>query len=78
MGVLLATLLAAYILGAGPGSADPAPASHTVQPGDTLWSLVTEHYPPKEDARAKVEAVRQENRLEGYSIRPGMRLELPG
>ena len=78
MGVLLATLLSAYILGAGTGSADPAPASHTVEPGDSLWSIVTEHYPPTEDPRAKVEAIRQENRLEGYSIRPGMRLELPG
>ncbi len=78
MGALLATLLTAYLLGAGTGSADPAPLSHTVEPGDTLWSIATEHYPPSEDPRAKVEAIRQENSLEGYSIRPGMRLELPG
>ena len=78
LGALLATLLTAYLLGAGTGSADPAPVSHTVEPGDTLWSIVTEHYPPTEDPRAKVEAIRQENSLEGYSIRPGMRLELPG
>jgi LysM repeat protein len=78
LGALLATLLTAYLLGAGTGSADPAPGSHTVKPGDTLWSIATEHYAPSEDPRAKVEAIRQENRLEGYSIRPGMRLELPG
>ena len=78
LGVLLATLLTAYLLGAGTGSADPAPVSHTVQPGDTLWSIATEHYPPSEDPRAMVEAIRQENGLEGYGIRPGMRLELPG
>jgi LysM repeat protein len=77
LGALLATLLTAYLLGAGTGSADPAPASHTVEPGDTLWSIATGHYPPSEDPRTKVEAIRQENRLEGYSIRPGMRLELP-
>ncbi len=78
MGALFAILLTAYLLGAGTGSADPAPVSHTVEPGDTLWSIATEHYPPSEDPRAKVEAIRQENHLEGYSIRPGMRLELPG
>ena len=78
MGALLATLLTACLLGAGAGSADPAPVSHTVEPGDTLWSIATEHYSPSEDQRAKVEAIRQENRLEGYGIRPGMRLELPG
>jgi hypothetical protein len=78
LGALLATLLTAYLLGAGTGSADPAPVSHTVESGDTLWSIATEHYPPSEDPRAKVEAIRQDNRLEGYGIRPGMRLELPG
>ncbi len=78
MGALLATLLIAYLLGAGAGAADPAPLSHTVEPGDTLWSIATEHYPPSEDPRAKVEAIRQQNSLEGYVIRPGMRLELPG
>jgi nucleoid-associated protein YgaU len=78
LGALLATLLTAYLLGAGTGSADPAPVSHTVEPGDTLWSIATEHYPPSEDPRATVEAIRRENDLEGYGIRPGMRLELPG
>ena len=78
MGTLLATLLTAYLLYAGTGSADLAPVFHTVEPGDTLWSIATEHYPPSEDPRARVEAIRQENGLEGYGIRPGMRLELPG
>ena len=78
MGALLVTLLTAYLLGAGTGSADPAPVSHAEKPGDTLWYIATEHYPPSEDPRVKVEAIRQVNRLEGYSIRPGMRLELPG
>ena len=78
MGALLATLLIAYLLGAGTGSADPAPGSRTVAPGDTLWSIATEHYPPSEDPRAKVEAIRRANGVEGYVIRPGMRLELPG
>ena len=58
--------------------AGTAPAFYTVTSGDTLWEIVTEHYPPSEDPRAMVEAIRQENGLEGYGIRPGMRLELPG
>ena len=78
MGALLATLLIAYLLGAGTGSADPAPGSRTVAPGDTLWSIATEHYPPSEDPLVNIEAIRQENALEAYGIRPGMRLELPG
>lgn len=78
MGALLAATLAAYFLFTGTGSADPAPVSHTVEAGDTLWSIATEHYPPSEDPRATVEAIRRENGLEGYGIRPGMRLELPG
>lgn len=78
LGALLATTLAAYLLFAGTGSADPASISHTVETGDTLWSIATEHYPPSEDPRAMVEAIRRENGLEGYGIRPGMRLELPG
>ncbi|MCA1687906.1 MAG: hypothetical protein LC714_04800 [Actinobacteria bacterium] len=39
--------------------------------------MATEHYPPSEDPRAKIEAIRRENGLEGYGIRPGTRLELP-
>ena len=45
MGALLAATLAAYLLFTGTGSADPAPDAHTVAPGDTLWSIATEHYP---------------------------------
>jgi len=78
LGALLAATLAAYLLFTGTGSADPAPDAHTVAPGDTLWTIATEHYPPSEDPRATVEAIRRENGLEGYGIRPGMRLELPG
>ena len=78
MGALLTAVLAAYLLYAGTGSAEPSPVSHTVTPGETLWSIATEHYPPSEDPRARIEAIRLENGLEGYGIRPGMRLELPG
>ncbi len=69
-----AIVYALYATGADAGT---APDSYTVASGDTLWQIATEHYPPSEDPRAKIEAIRQENSLEGYGIRPGMRLELP-
>ena len=79
LGALLAVVAVVYILlysGAG-ADAGTAPVSYTVQYGDTLWEVATEHYPSSEDPRATIEAIRQENGLEGYGLRPGMRLQLP-
>lgn len=81
LGALATTVLAAAVAGAlHAGSwagAEAPPVRYTVAPGDTLWSIVAEHYPPSEDPRVMVEEVRDENGLEGYLIRPGARLELP-
>jgi LysM repeat protein len=77
LGVLLAIVAAAGFLYASGAGAGTAPDSYTVASGDTLWKVATEHYPTSDDPRAKVEAIRQENELEGYKIQPGMRLELP-
>ncbi len=63
-----------FATGAG---AEPDPVPYTVAGGDTLWEIATEQYPPSEDPRTTVEEIRRENGLEGYLIRPGMRLELP-
>ena len=62
---------------ANAGAAEPEPDHHTVEPGDTLWQIATEHYAPTDDPRVRVEAIRRENGLKGYGIQPGMRLELP-
>ncbi len=75
LGVLLA-IAAGFLCVAG-ADAGTAPDSYTVASGDTLWKVATENYPASEDPRATIEAIRQDNELEGYTIRPGMRLELP-
>jgi LysM repeat protein len=78
LGALLAASAVVYLLYTNAGAdAGTAPTTYTVTPGDTLWEVATEHYPPSEDPRAAIEAIRRENGLEGYEIRPGMRLELP-
>jgi len=75
---LVAASAVAYLLYTSVGAdAGTAPISHTVTSGDTLWKVATEHYPPSEDPRATIEAIRRENGLEGYGIKPGMHLELP-
>ena len=67
-----------YSLYAGAwADAGPAPTSYVVAPGDTLWEIATEHYPSSRDPRASIEAIRRENGLDGYELRPGTRLELP-
>ena len=67
-----------YSLYAGGGAdAGSAPASYVVVPGDTLWEVATEHYSPSQDPRAAIEAIRRENGLDGYELRPGTRLKLP-
>jgi len=75
---LLATSAVVYLLYSNVGAdAGTSPVSYTVERGDTLWEIATKHYPPSEDPRATIETIRHENGLEGYGIRPGMRLELP-
>ena len=78
LGALLVVSVIVYLLYATAGAdAGTAPVSYTVEHGDTLWEIATKHYSASEDPRAKIEAIRHENGLEGYAIRPGTRLELP-
>ena len=71
-----AVLAFALYSGTGAGAVPPS-VFYTVSPGDTLWSVATEHYPPSEDPRVAVEVIREENGLSDSPIYPGMRLELP-
>lgn len=78
IGALFVAAVLAFALYAGAGAgAEATSVVYTVSPGDTLWSVATEHYPPSEDPRVAVEAILETNDLPGAQIYPGMRLELP-
>jgi hypothetical protein len=75
--LLVASIIFYFLYADAGADAGIAPVSYAVTPGDTLWEVATEHYPSSEDPRATIEAIRQQNGLEGYELKPGMRLELP-
>jgi LysM repeat protein len=55
------------------------PAVYTevvVQPGDTLWSIATEHY-PRDDVRIRVDDIERLNTLQSPVITVGETLRLP-
>ncbi len=49
-----------------------------VQPGDTVWDLARQHGPEGVDPRRTAYRIAQANDLEGYVIRPGQTLLIPG
>jgi len=78
IGALFVTAVLGFALYAGGGAgAEPPTVLYTVEHGDTLWSVATEHYPPSEDPRVTVEVIRDANELPDAQIYPGTRLELP-
>jgi len=58
------------------GGAAPAQSRVVVQPGDTLWSIASEHY-PGDDVRVRVEDIERANGLQGPTIEVGQELRLP-
>jgi LysM repeat protein len=74
---LLAAVVAGTLYAGARAGAEQPPSYRTVTPGETLWSIAAEHYPHSEDPRVKIEAIREANGLEGYTIHPGEHLELP-
>lgn len=69
-------ILAFALYSVSRAGAEAPPVHHTVEPGETLWEITVEHYPPSEDPRPIIEEIREANSLTGYRIHPGMRLEL--
>ena len=63
---------------AGASNDDPrVMQSITVSSGDTLWSLVSEHYDYKGDIRAAIYEVKQINGLQSANLRVGDVLLIP-
>jgi nucleoid-associated protein YgaU len=79
---LLAAVAAVSLLGIGfaLGAHGDGPTRYTtvvVEPGDTLWSIATAHY-PSDDVRARVQDIEAANGLAGPNIEVGQSLKLPG
>jgi nucleoid-associated protein YgaU len=58
------------------GGAEPGYTTVVVQPGDSLWSIASEHY-PDDDVRVRVDDIEQANGLDGPTIEVGRTLRLP-
>ena len=72
--VAAANLALALVVHGGP------PAVYTevvVQPGETLWSIASEHY-PSDDVRIRVDDIERLNGLHSPRIDAGQTLRLPG
>lgn len=76
--VLGAVALVSLGFAAGAHGSSSAPYTTVlVQPGDTLWSIASEHY-PADDERVRVDDIEQANGLHGPVIQVGQTLRLPG
>ena len=78
---LLAAVAAVSLFGIGlalgaHGSTSAGYATVVVEPGDTLWSIASEHY-PEDDVRVRVDDIEQANGLDGPTIGVGQSLRLP-
>ena len=78
---LLAAVAAVLLISVGfalgaHGSADRGYATVVVEPGDTLWSIASVHY-PGDDVRVRVQDIEAANGLQGPIIEVGQSLKLP-
>jgi Tfp pilus assembly protein FimV len=74
--VLLALCVSLGFAVVAHGGSAAQEATVVVQPGDTLWSIASEHY-PADDIRARVEAIERANGLHSPVIQTGETLRLP-
>jgi len=75
IGLTIAATVALAVVAHG-GSA-PVVSTVVVQPGDTLWSIASAHY-PSDDVRIRVDDIERANRLPSPVIEVGQTLQLPG
>ena len=74
--LVLTALIGAVMMQAVLGTSGWAGPSVVVRPGQTLWSIASQHY-PQSDPRAAISAFEAANSLHGAVITPGERLVLP-
>ena|SRR5215471_19073348 len=58
------------------GGTSAGPTTVVVQPGDTLWTIASQHY-PGDDVRDRVQDIEQANGLTSPRIEAGETLRLP-
>ena len=58
------------------GGAEPGYTTVVVQPGDTLWSIASAHY-PDDEGRVRVDDIEQATGLDGPTLEVGQSLRLP-
>jgi LysM repeat protein len=75
--LLLAGAAAMLAASAGDAATPARTASVVVREGDTLWSLAA-RYLPTQSPFAAIEEIRRLNGLDGYTIRAGQTLLVPG
>ena len=78
---LLAAVAAVFLIAVGlamaaHGSTSSGYTTVVVEPGDTLWSIASEHY-PGDDVRVRVLDIEAANGLDGPTIEVGRSLKLP-
>ena len=80
LSVLLAAILAVFLLIGGAAEADEPvtpPVVYVVESGDTLWSIASVYAPRDSDIRATIHDIRTLSGLETSVIHPGQKLLIP-
>lgn len=77
--VLAVAVTAVFLLLTSADADQPAPATaaHVVEPGETLWELASTVADDGSDLRGIVRDIQEINQLDGATIHPGQRLQLP-
>jgi type II secretory pathway component PulL len=74
--ILCAVLFLVVLARAAYGGTSMAGEQIRVQPGETLWSIATQHY-PGDDVRTRVDEIISANHLQGGRVEAGETLLLP-
>lgn len=78
--LIAAAFAVAVALGVYVGQADkptvPTVTYHTVEDGDTLWSIAGQYTSDEEDIRKVIQKIELDNQIDNATIYQGMRLKI--